>query len=280
MEMRIRDKIFEEEWKKTVVSTPGSSTLVVAHLLFGLFAIAIIIIQSAFSFNVYVFSIWLIFGIIIFLTDLFRGRNIKLSSELGFGFFFVLGTILSLLLGNVYSMFFPENLGRTDILVFQISAGVCVAIRFLITFFYEEYFSQEQEFIVPDSNYAKDQIEQYVLNLVKTDFEYRDIEKIGLFEKWWYIIKKMIWPSISISILIGLAVLYSLLIYYIIPSDAISELIIVPSLIIAAILYSILLIRLNDVIPKIQEKEKEVVETDDLEEDLLESLDEVIVPND
>ncbi|MCG3221430.1 MAG: hypothetical protein H7641_08625 [Candidatus Heimdallarchaeota archaeon] len=275
--MRIRDKIFEEEWKKTVVSTPGSSILVIAHLLFGLFAIAIIIIQSAFSFNVYIFSIWLIFGIIIFLTDLFRGRNIKLSSELGFGFFFILGTVLSLLLGNVYSMFFPENLGRIDILIFQISAGICVAIRFLITFFYEEYFSQEQEFIVPDSNYAKDQIEQYILNLVKTDFEYKEIEHIGILEKWWYILKKMIWPSISISILVILAVLYSLLIYYIIPNDAISELIIVPSLIIAAILYSILLIRLNDVIPKIQEKEKEILESDEWEEDLLEEINEEII---
>ena len=277
MELRIRDKIFEEEWKKTVVSTPGSSILVVAHLLFGLFAIAIIIIQSAFSFNVYIFSIWLIFGLIIFLTDIFRGSNIKLSSELGFGFFFILGTVLSLLLGNVYSMFFPENLGRIDILVFQISAGICVAIRFLITFFYEEYFSQEQEFIVPDSNYSKDQIDQYVLNLVKTDFEYKDIEQIGLFEKWWYILKKMIWPSISVSILIILAVLYSLLIFYIIPDNAISELIIVPSLIIAAILYSILLIRLNEVIPKMQEKEKKILESDEWEEDLLEKTDEEII---
>ena len=273
MELRIRDKIFEEEWKKTVVSTPGSSILVIAHLLFGIFAIAIIIIQSAFSYNV---SIWLIFGLIIFLTDLFRGRDIKLSSELGFGFFFILGTVLSLLLGNIYSMFFPENLGQTYIIVSQVSAGICVAIRFLITFFYEEYFSQEKEFIVPDSNYTKDQIEQYVLNLVKTDFEYNEIEHIGLFEKWWYILKKMIWPTISVSILILLAVLYSFLIYYMIPNDAISELIIVPSLIIAAILYSILLIRLNEVIPKIQEKEKEVPESDEWEENLLEEISEEI----
>ncbi|NPD89788.1 MAG: hypothetical protein HGN29_13835 [Asgard group archaeon] len=275
--MRIRDRIFEEEWKKTVISTPGSSILVVAHLLFGIFATAIIIIQSAFSFNVYIFSIWLIFGLIILLTDLFRGRNIKLSSELGFGFFFILGTILSLLLGNVYSMFFPENLGRIDILIFQISTGICVSIRFLITFFYEEFFSQEQEFIAPDSKYAKEQIEQYILNLVKTDFEYSEIEQIGLFEKWWYTLKKMIWPTISVSILITLAALYSLLIYYIIPNDAISELIIVPSLIIAAILYSILLIRLNDVIPKMQEKEKKILESEEWEEDLLEEINEEIV---
>lgn len=277
MDMRIRDRIFEEEWKKTVISTPGSSILVVAHLLFGIFATAIIIIQSAFSFNVYIFSIWLIFGLIILLTDLFRGRNIKLSSELGFGFFFILGTILSLLLGNVYSMFFPENLGRIDILIFQISTGICVSIRFLITFFYEEFFSQEQEFIAPDSKYAKEQIEQYILNLVKTDFEYSEIEQIGLFEKWWYTLKKMIWPTISVSILITLAALYSLLIYYIIPNDAISELIIVPSLIIAAILYSILLIRLNDVIPKMQEKEKKILESEEWEEDLLEEINEEIV---
>jgi hypothetical protein len=274
MEMRIRDKIFEEDWKKTVVVTPGSSTLVVAHLLFGISAVAIIIIQSAISLNVFVFSIWLIFGIIILLIDIFRGRNIRLSSELGFGFLFVLGTILSLLLGNVYSMFFPENLGRVDVLLFQISTGMCVAIRFLITFFYEEYFSQEQEFITPDSNYARNQVEQYILNLVKTDFEYKEIEQINILEKWWYILKNLIWPTVSVSIIVVLAVLYSLLIYFIIPDNAIPEFVIVPSLIIAAILYSILLIRMNDVLPKMQEKKQEIVKTDDIIEEMSEEFEE------
>ena len=277
--MRIRDKMFEEDWEKTVVETPGSSILVVAHLLFGMFAIGIIVIQSALSFNVFVFSIWLIFGIIILLTDIFGGKNIKLSSELGFGFLFVLGTILSLLLGNVYSMFFPENLGRIDLLIFQVSSGICVAIRFLITFFYEEYFSQEQEFISPDSNYARNQVKEYILNLVKTDFEYKEIEEISLIDKMWYIFKNLVWPTLSVSIVIILAVLYSLLIYFIIPYDAISEFIIIPSLIVASILYSILLIKLNDVIPKMQEKEKEISVSDDLEEDVLEEIDEDILPS-
>ena len=266
--MRIRDKIFEEDWKKTTLLTPGSSILVISHLLFGVLAIVLILIQSALSLNVYVFSIWSIFGIIIVLTDLFRGNNIKLTSEIGFGFFFILGTVLSLLLGNVYSMFFPENLGRTDLLIFQISTGFCVTIRFLITFFYIEYFSQEQEYITPDSEYAKEQIDNYLLNLVKTDFECKSIEQIGLFEKWWYILKKMIWPLFSILIIIVLAVLYSLLIFYIIPSDAISELIIIPSLIIAAILYSVFLIRMNTILPKMQEKEEVKPEIEEWEEDL------------
>lgn len=272
--MRIRDKIFEEDWRKTVISTPGSSILVLAHLLFGVFAIGLIIIQSAFSFNVFIFSIWLIIGIIIVLTDIFRGRNIRLNSELGFGFFFILGTILSLLLGDVYSMFFPEYLGRVDIIIFQISVGICVALRFIITFFYEEYFSQEHEFIKPDTNYARDQVEHYILNLVKTDYEFHHIEQIGLFEKWSYVLKSMIIPTISVSIISALAILYALLIYYIIPYDAISELIIIPSLIIAALLYSILLLRINNVIPKIQQKEKEISEAEEQGEDLLDEIDE------
>jgi hypothetical protein len=274
MEMRIRDKIFEEDWKKTELSTPGSSILVIAHLLFGVFAIGLIIIQSAFSFNVFIFSIWLIIGIIIVLTDIFRGRNIRLSSELGFGFFFILGTILSLLLGDVFSMFFPENLGRVDIIIFQVSVGVCVSIRFIITFFYDEYFSQEHEYINPDTNYARDQVGHYILNLVKTDYEYQEIKQMNLFEKWTYVLRKLIIPTISISIVAALAILYALLIYYIIPNDAVSELIIIPSLIVAALLYSILLLRINNIIPEIQQKEKEISDKKEQDEDLLTEIEE------
>ena len=78
----------------------------------------------------------------------------------------------------------------------------------------------------------------------------------------------MIWPLFSILIIIVLAVLYSLLIFYIIPSDAISELIIIPSLIIAAILYSIFLIKMHTILPKMQEKEEGKLKIEEWEEDL------------
>ena len=142
----------------------------------------------------YIFSIWLVLAIVILMTDLFRGRRIKLSSEVTFGAFFIFGTAISLLLSNTNSMFFPATLGRLDIIMYQVLAGICVSLRFLITFFYVEYYEQEHHFIRTKSNYAKEQVQQYKDNLILTDFEYKEIQTISNMHKWGIIFKRIQWP--------------------------------------------------------------------------------------
>ena len=117
--MRIKDKVYEDDWKLTTLTATGSNLIAGAHHLFGALAIGLIVIQSAISLNIYIFAIWLVLGVVVLMTDLFRGAQVKLSSEVTFGFFFVFGVILSLLLANTGSMFFPSTLGRLDIIIYQ-----------------------------------------------------------------------------------------------------------------------------------------------------------------
>jgi len=264
--MRIRDRVFEEDWKKKILIAPGSSFMILAHHLFGAIAIGIVVLQSAISLNVYIFSIWLILGIVIVLTDIFRGKEISLRTELSFGLFIVIGTVISLLIANPYSMFFPESLGIIEIIYYQSSAGLCIALRFLLAFFYIEYFSQEYDYLEPIVEYSVNQVELYKLNLIKTDFEHEDIKQISIFEKWWVVLKSFFWPFLIILILALFGVLYSLLIYNVFPSNTIPELIVRPSLIIIAILYTILLLQMNSVLSKIHQKDKEVKKLSEMEE--------------
>ncbi len=268
MTMRIRDKVFVEEWEQTTISDTAAPILAVAHHLFGALALGIIVLQSAISLNIYVFAMWLILGIVVLLIDFVRGTRLSLGNELSFGVILLLGTTISIITGNVNSMFFPETLGRVDIILYQISAGICVSIRFLLTFFYVEYFSQKNYYVKPISNYAEDQVHQYKQNLIKTDFEYVDTKIQGVFQKWGEVFKQMFWPLIFLAILAAASVIYSLIIYYMIPRNAIAELIIKPSLIIIALLYTFLLIRTNSVLIKIHEKSK-IEEEDDNELDEL-----------
>ena len=256
MTMRIRDKVFVEEWEQTTVSDSSAPILALAHHLFGALALGIIVFQSAFSLNIYVFAIWLILGIIVLLIDFIRGTELSLGNELSFGVIFILGTIISLVIGNVNSMFFPEILGRIDIIIYQVSAGICVAIRFLITFFHIEFFSQRNYYVKPISSYTEDQVHQYKQNLIKTDFEYVDVKTQGIFQKWGEIFKRMLWPLIILAFLAVAGIIYSLIIYYMIPRHAIAELVIRPSLIMIALLYTYLLIKTNSVLFKIHEKGK------------------------
>ena len=64
----------------------------------------------------------------------------------------------------------------------------------------------------------------------------------------------MLWPLVSIIVLVVFAIIYSLVIYYIIPQNSIAEFIVRPSLIVIAVLYTILLIRMNAILPKIREE--------------------------
>jgi len=268
--MRIRDKVYVEDWKQTIITDPSSKIIAYTHHLFGALAIILIIVQSAITLNIFVFSLWLILGIVILLLDLFGGNNVTLKGELGYGIMFVLGTVISLMLGNINSMFFPDTLGRIDIILFQVSAGLCVSLRFLIAFFYIEFFTQEYEYIIPQSNYSKEQIQLYKENLTKTNFEHIKIVQIGLLQKWWFLFQRFLWPIVVMLILAIFAVLYSLLIYFVIPDDAIAELVTRPSMIIIAILYTVLLVRTNAILPKIQkqaklenENETEIIEDDE-----------------
>ncbi|MHA1218142.1 MAG: hypothetical protein ACTSSN_04005 [Candidatus Heimdallarchaeaceae archaeon] len=261
--MRIRDKVFEADWKKTKKTAPGSQIMVFCHHLFGVIAIAIIILQSAISLNVYVFTIWLIIGIINLMIDLFRGGDLNLKNELSFGIFFILGTAFSLLLANVNSMFFPDTLGRIDIIIYQVSAGICIALRLLLSMFFLEFYSQERFYILPTGDYAIEQVKHYEDNLILTDFERVSVKELDVLQKWWILIKKMFWPLISILILILFAGLYSMIIYFIIPPNTIAEFIIRPSLIVVAILYTIILTRMNAILPKIKNETTVPVDNDD-----------------
>ncbi len=252
--MRIRDKVYEDDWKQTRKIAPGSQIMIFCHHLFGIAAIAVIILQSVLSLNIYIFTIWLIIGVINLMLDLVRGGDLNLRNELSFGFFFILGTGISLLLANVNSMFFPDTLGRIDIILFQISAGICIGVRLLLSLFFLEFYSHERFYVTPISDYSREQVKNYEDNLTLTDFERKVIKELDVFQKWWILIKKMLWPLISILILVLFAVIYSLVIYYIIPQNSIAEFIIRPSLIVVAILYTILLIRMNAVLPKIRDE--------------------------
>jgi len=270
--MRIRDKVFESDWEKTKKTAPGSQIMIFCHHLFGIAAIAVIILQSILSLNIYIFTTWLIIGVINLLLDLFRGGDLNLKNELSFGFFLILGTGISLLLANVNSMFFPDTLGRIDIILFQISAGICIVVRLLLSLFFLEFYSQERFYVIPVGEYAVKQVKNYEDNLTLTDFERRSIKELDVSQKWWILIKKMLWPLISILILVLFAIIYSLMIYYIIPQNSIAEFIIRPSLIVVSILYTILLIRMNAVFPKIREEIPILKEEDEEIVDLKEEI--------
>jgi hypothetical protein len=249
--MRIRDKVFEEDWELTSLTALGSTFIAGAHHLFGALAVSLIIVQSAFSLNIYIFAIWLVLGVVILMTDLFKGTQMKLSSEVTFGLFFIFGTILSLLLANPNSMFFPDTLGRVDIIIYQSLAGLCIGLRFLSTFYYMEYLEQEHTFVKTKSKYTREQVQQYKDNLIKTDFEYISPEGIKTLQKWIVLFRRMLWPFMLLIIFAALAALYALMIFYLIPEDSLAEYIIRPSLILVAIIYSVLLIRTNAILPKI-----------------------------
>ena len=276
--MRIKDKVFEEDWELTSLTALGSTFIASTHHLFGALAISLIVIQSAFSLNIYIFAIWLVLGIIILMTDLIKGTQIKLSSEIAFGLFFVFGTILSLLLANPNSMFFPATLGRVDIIIYQSLAGLCIGLRFLSTFYYMEYFEQEHTFVRTKSQYTKEQVQQYKDNLIKTDFEYTSPEEIKALQKWIVLLKRMLWPSLILIIFAVLAALYALMIYYLIPEDSLAEYIIRPSLILVAIICSVILIRTNAILPKIvdidtqERQQKEETSSVETTEDNVENI--------
>ncbi len=276
--MRIKDKVFEEDWKQTSLTSPGSTFIASTHHLFGALAISLIVIQSAFSLNIYIFAIWLVLGIVILMTDLIKGTQIKLSSEVAYGLFFVFGTILSLLLADLNSMFFPATLGRVDIIIYQTLAGLCIGLRFLSTFYYMEYFEQEYAFVKTKSKYTKEQVQQYTDNLIKTDFEYASPEEIESLQKWIVLLRRMLWPSLILIVFAVLAALYALMVYYLIPENSIAEYVIRPSLILVAIIYSVILIRTNAILPKIVDadaqdnQQKEEISDVEVTEDTIENI--------
>ena len=268
--MRFRDKVFEEDWEKVKSETKRYPLILILHHVFGTAAIAIIILQSTLSLNIYVFTIWLILGLVTLLLDIFRGNKLALGSEMAFGFFFVFGTALSLLLGNINSMFFPDTLGRIDIILFQVSVGLCIVIRFLLALYYLEFKAHEGFYIVPISQYSQEQLKHYQDNLILTDFEQKIDEKIKLLEKWRFLFSKMFWPLVFMIILAVIAIAYSFLIYFIIPNDSIAELIIKPSLIVITVLYTIIVIRVHAILPKIKDGkdllEEKQTKTSEIEE--------------
>ncbi|MCE7741998.1 MAG: hypothetical protein GOP50_06025 [Candidatus Heimdallarchaeota archaeon] len=272
--MRFRDRVFEDDWEKKTIETRTFSPILLAHHFFGVAAIAIILLQSAISLNIYVFTIWLILGLIILLLDLTRGNKLTLSSELIFGFFFILGTALSLLLGNFTSMFFPDSLGRIEITLFQVSAGICVVIRFILSLYFIEFKANEGFHIVPTSIYSQEQLKHYQDNLVLTDFERKKNDEDRFLKKLGFLLQRMLWPSVILLILVLIAIAYSFMIYFVIPNDSIAEIVVRPSLIVIAMLYTVLLIRTHTILPKIIEKQKPPADKDEETEEIAEMVSE------
>ena len=260
--MRIRDKVFADDWKKKESEIQILSPIVLLHHLFGVVGIIIILFQSALSLNVYVFTIWMIIGILILLIDIARGSKITLTGELIFGFLFILGTGISLLLGDFTSMFFPDSLGRIDIILFQVFTGVSIVIRFAISLYFIEFKSHEGFYVVPTSIYAQEQLKHYQDNLLLTDFERKKTNENRFLKKWGFLLQRMLWPSVIMLILVIFAIGYALLIYFIIPNNTIAEFVVRPSLIVVAILYTILLLRTHALLPKVIEKPLSTQEED------------------
>ena len=67
----------------------------------------------------------------------------------------------------------------------------------------------------------------------------------------------MLWPVLILIIFTVLAAIYSLMVYYLIPENSLAEYILRPSLILVAIIYSVILIRTNAILPKIVDADKQ-----------------------
>ncbi|MHA1778722.1 MAG: hypothetical protein ACTSYN_04030, partial [Candidatus Heimdallarchaeaceae archaeon] len=105
--MRFRDKIFEEDWKRIKPSTTQARLLALFHHLFGIISIGLIIIQSTISLNVFLFTVWVMIGVVTLIIDIMNGTLVKLSHEIIFLVIIIFATLISILLGDYRSMFFP-----------------------------------------------------------------------------------------------------------------------------------------------------------------------------
>ena len=130
--------------------------------------------------------------------------------------------------------------------------------------FFVEFYSHERSYITPIGDYAKKQVKNYEDNLTLTDFERTPMKELDVLQKLWIIVKKMFWPLVSIIVLVLFAGIYSLIIYYVIPQNAIAEYIIRPSLIVVAILYTVILIRINSILPKIKDEDSIPIEINEV----------------
>jgi len=266
--MRFRDKVFEDDWEKKEIKMQKFSFLILLHHLFGIAAITLILFQSALSLNIYVFTIWMIIGIIILFFDVTRGNKLTLNGELIFSFFFVFGTGLSILLGDFSSMFFPHSLGRIEIILFQIFTGTFLVLRYTTSLYFIEFKSHEGFYVVPTSSYSQEQLKHYQDNLILTDFERKKTSEDRLAKKWFFLLQRMLWPAVIMLILVLFAVGYALIIYFIIPDNSIAEFIVRPSLIVVAILYTILLLRTHTILPEIVDRKDDFKEDEGTSDDM------------
>jgi hypothetical protein len=78
----------------------------------------------------------------------------------------------------------------------------------------------------------------------------------------------MLWPTVIMLILILFAVGYAVMIYFIIPTNSIAEFVVRPSLIIVAILYTILLLRTHAILPQIIDKQETSQEDEETSEEV------------
>lgn len=261
--MRIRDRIFEEDWEKIFLSVRGSNIAHLTHHISGAITFALITIQSAISLNYIPFAIWLLLGVISVSLDFFSNESIGTASYLRFGFLLIFGTIISMFLVNFDSIFFQSTFGRIDIILWQIIIGLFIVVRLFMTFFYMEYFKSDFDIVKPRSNYSRNQLEQYEQNLIKTDFEFKKVASTSFWQKLSNMLGGFLWPLIILILLTLLSVGYAFLIYFMIPSNAIAELNVRPALIFMAVLYSVLLIRASAILPKTMKKKTSITENQD-----------------
>ncbi len=255
---RIIDAEFTQSWVTKYSYSFKAKLLAFIHFLVGFLAFLLVIIQSISSGNLIIFVIWLVITIILILSDKINELKVSIKGNSTFMLLTIIGTIFSLPLATVNSLFFIEKLGRIKLIIYQVIIGSLIALRLIISLFYEFSFGSGVSFLKAKNQLTKDQFLRYKETLLKTEFEFSEQENFTFSYYFVEFIRNLIVPTAIVSVVIVIGVAYALLIYFIIPPDALKEFLVGPALIIIALLYSILLLTLNSFIVKESNKTKTV----------------------
>ncbi|MHA1302836.1 MAG: hypothetical protein ACTSQE_09255 [Candidatus Heimdallarchaeaceae archaeon] len=263
---RIRDAGFVQSWEKTTIISKNADTIRILYHTFGIATFTIVIFQSIISKNIIAFVVWLVFGVVVIALDLLRGNNISIQKESIFSFFIILGTIFSIIIANVDSMFFIENLGRFELILYQIITGSCICARFFFALYFESFYGQEYQVLKAKDELAKKQFQMYKDNLIKTTFEFKKPSSLTSKQKWFGIFQSLSFPLLFALLFSIFALGYAAFIYFLIPPGTLKEYFVKPAFILFALLYTILLIRMKNILPELSKEERISAETETTED--------------
>ncbi|MHA1204068.1 MAG: hypothetical protein ACTSSL_03895 [Candidatus Heimdallarchaeaceae archaeon] len=249
--VRIRDADFDANWNLEIKKTKGFQIIQILHLLFGFMALLLILVQSILSDNIIIFTVWMSFTIIILLIDISRGSNIKIQDEMAFFGLMLLGTLFSMYLANIKSMFFIDNFNRVNIILYQIFVGVFISQRFFFAIYFESVYNKEFKVLHPKTSYSSEQLKMYKNNLLKTDFSVKQVKQLALKNQFFYLLSTIFIPIIIIGIFVLLSYAYAFFIYLLLPNDVLKDFIIKPAFIVFSLLFSFILVRLVNSLPEL-----------------------------